>query len=275
MRDIHQFREMLLEHGFEEASQRSFYFWKILTDKTAFIINLKALSAGVGVVYGVISTAIFWTEADWDFFKTRGRDDGDCNLRYYLEIHSANDEAAARDVIGRLYTEYLHMDKDMLLAVVKERRKQFIQQITNVLKPLGFRKKGNQWRKPLSENILLQFWADKSSYSDLYYFEVSIYSLVASPVGFGCYFERIDTRGTEIFDWKNYAQPQHQFDWQLQSTDDLLEIVHRTYEEKLRPFIENDLLEMGKQRFVWKGCMCDRKRCAECWVEKNYRESRD
>lgn len=272
--NIVTYKQQLLESGFTEATQRAFHFWKILTEKTAFIVNLKMLPEGVGVVYGVISTAVFWTEGDWDYFKQVGRSDDGCNLRFYVEIHSWDDQTEAINKIEKLYEEYLHIDKDTLLANVKERRKQFIQQITNVLKPLGFRKKGNQWRKPLSENIMLQFWADKDPYSDLYYFEVDIYSL-NPPGGVWCYSNRLDTKGTDIFDWKGYTEPHRRFDWQLQSTEDLLEIVNRAYKEELRPLMETDLAELGKQPFIWKSCICRRKRCPTCWVEKNLWEAKE
>lgn len=272
--NIDTYKQQLLESGFTEATQGAFHFWKILTEKTAFIVNLKTLSEGVGVVYGVISTAVFWTEGDWDFFKQIGRLDGDCNLRFYVEIHAEDDQTEANNKIKMLYEEYLHIPKDTLLATVKERRKQFIQQITNILKPLGFRKKGNQWRKPLSENIMLQFWADKDPYSDLYYFEVDIYSL-DPPGGLWCYSKRLDTKGTDVFDWKGYSEPHRRFDWQLQSAQDLLEIVNRAYEEELRPLIETELIELGKQSFIWQGCICQRKHCPTCWVEKNLWEAKD
>ncbi len=269
-----EYREMLLEHGFTEATQNPFHFWKILTEKTAFIINLKKLLQGKGIVYGVISTAVFWSDGDWDYFKQRGQSDADINLRFYLEIHTENDAVVAGDTIGALYQEYLHVNKDTMLANVKELRKQFILQITNVLKPLGFRKKGNQWRRKLSDDIMLQFWADKDPYSDLYYFEVDIYSLVP-PGGVWCYSKRLDAKGTGIFDWKNYSEPHRRFDWQLQSTEELLEIVKRAYEQDLKPFLENDLMEMGKQRFVWNRCFCQRTRCENCWVEKNLWEAKE
>lgn len=113
---------MLLEHGFTEATQNPFHFWKILTEKTAFVINIKDLPQGKGIVYGVISTAVFWSDGDWDYFKKRGRSDDDINLRFYLEIHTENDAVTAGDTIGALYQEYLHINKDTMLANVKELR---------------------------------------------------------------------------------------------------------------------------------------------------------
>lgn len=273
MEKMEYYKRALLEHGFDEASQNPFHFWKILTEKTAFIVNLKEIPEGAGVVYGVISTAVFWSQSEWDTFKHLGQNDDEINLRFYLEILTEDDAPAAARTIGGLYQEYLQIDKDTMLATVKELRKRFLLQITNVLKPLGFRKKGNQWRRKLSDEIEIQFWADKDPYSDLYYFEVDIYSLLP-PGGVWCYTKRLDTKGTTVFDWKQYSEPHRRFDWQLQSAEDLLEIVNRAYNEELKPFMENDLAEMGKQPFVWNRCICQRTRCQNCWVEKNLWEAK-
>lgn len=270
MRDKEQYRKLLLENGFAEAARNPFHFYKILTDKTAFIVNLKECPHGVGVVYGVISTAVLWTEADWDFFRQHGESDENCNLRFYREICSENDEKAMNEAIEALYQEYLHIDKDTLLLRVKELRKQFIGRITSILKPLGFRKKGNQWRKTLSPNFVLEFWADKSTYSDLYYFDVSVYPVLASG---RCYSNRADTKGTDVFDWKIVSEPDKRFDWQLQSEEEMLEVINRICEQELKPFMETNLTEMGKEPRVWKACCCSRTICENCWVEKNLWEA--
>lgn len=272
--NIEKYREKLIASGFAEASQRPFHFWKTLTEKTAFIINLKSLPDSLGIVYGIKSTAMLFMDGDWDYFRRAGCDDDDINLRFYSQICTEQDEAELRCGIESLYEKYRHTDKDSLLAEVKELRKQFIQQITNVLKPLGFRKKGNQWRKALSENIVLQFWADKSPYCDLYYFEVDIFSL-DPPGGVFCYHNRLLTRGTDVFDFKLSSTPDCLFDWQLQTTEELLEIVNRAWEQEMRPFVENGISEMGKQPVVWKRCICNRDRCADCWVEKNLWEAKE
>lgn len=267
-------RTLLLQAGFAEATKNPTYFWKILTEKTAFIVNLKAICSGIGVVYGVTSTAALSTAlASWEYFKEMGERDSEISLRFYGEIQSQQDAQQVCGAIQTLYNEFLHMDKDALLAVVKEKRKQFIAQITNVLKPLGFRKKGNQWRKTIEENYILQFWADKSLYCDLYYFQVNVYAS-ASPVGFGCYNKRLDTTATTVFDWKEYSEAHRRFDWQLQSAQQLQQILQTAYEKELRPFLDCGIAQMGKEPNVWSHCVCSRNRCSFCWVEKNLWEAK-
>lgn len=272
MFNIEKYREKLLKHGFEEATDNAYHFWKILTDKTAFIINLKKPEYGVGIVYGVRSTAVFWNNAEWEAYRRLGTNDDDCNLRYYLDITAIEDEQVAEEKIHKLYKKYQTIDKDTLLNTVKDLRKQFIQEITNILKPLGFRKKGNQWNKHLSENVVLQFAADKCPYTDLYYFEVNIFSLQSSR-GLWCYTKRLEAIGTDIFDWKMYSEPECRFDWQLQSLDDLRNIVKCSYEKELLPLINTDLVELGMQPFVWKHCICPRDCCEDCWIHKNLWEA--
>ena len=274
MFSIEKYRDILLQSGYEEALNNPYHFWKILTDKTAFVINLKKLEKGVGIVYGVCSTAVFWSDADWDFHREYGTNDEACNLRYYLEITTIDEERVAEVEIHRLYEKYCTIDKDTLMNTVKDLRKQFIQEITNILKPLGFRKKGNKWSKHLSENIVLQFWADKNPYADLYYFEVDIFSLKSSK-RFWCYSKRLDAIGTDIFDWKRSPESERQFDWQLQSIDDLRSVVNRSYEKELLPLINTELVELGMQPFVWNRCICPRDCCETCWVHKNLWEAKE
>lgn len=274
MFSMEKYRETLLKRGYEEALNNSYHFWKILTEKTAFIINLKELQKGVGVVYGVYSTAVLWNDAEWESFRNYGTRDEECNLRYYLEITDIDREREAEVKIHELYEKYHNIDKDTLMNTVKDLRKQFIQEITNILKPLGFRKKGNQWRKHLSENVVLQFWADKNPYADLYYFEVDIFSLKSSR-RFWCYSKRLETIGTDIFDWKRSPESERQFDWQLQSTDDLRSVVNRLYEKELLPLINTELTGLGMQPFVWRHCICPRDCCKTCWVHKNLWEAKE
>ena len=52
-------------------------------------------------------------------------------------------------------------------------------EVHKVLKPLGFRKKGNEWNKVLPSGHTLYFAADKGSYSDGYNFDARL----AQPPG--------------------------------------------------------------------------------------------
>ncbi len=273
MFSIEKYRDILLKNGYDEALINQYHFWKVLTDKTAFIVNLKKLENGVGVVYGVCSTAVLWSDGDWEWHRKLGTADNDCNLRYYVEITNVEQELSAEAEISRLYNEFRAIEKDALLNIVKDLRKQFIQEITNILKPLGFRKRGNQWRTPLTENLVLQFWADRCPYTDLYYFQVDIFPLVSSK-GW-CYSKRLKAIGTDIFDWKKHTQPECRFDWQLQSANELKNLIAHLYQTELLPLINTDITELGKQTFIWKCCTCSRNRCETCWVEKNFWEAKE
>lgn len=62
-------------------------------------------------------------------------------MRYYLEIKDREDEKEAETVISALYWKFRQADKEEVLKFVKERRKEFLNVITGILKPLGYRKR--------------------------------------------------------------------------------------------------------------------------------------
>ena len=98
----------------------------------------------------------------------------DINLREKLFITSWEDEPAAWETIANFFQTYLHLEKEELLALVQKKRKAFLQQITQALKPLGFRKQGNLWVADLTPEYNLQWHAQKSDFSDQYYFNLRI-----------------------------------------------------------------------------------------------------
>ncbi len=260
------YRALLLEAGFAEASKNPFHFWKILYDKTAFIVNLKILPDGVGVVYGCTSTASLWTEKDWEYFYETGASDDDCKLRYYAQILSESDEATVGESIRALHERYREVEKDDLLKDVKERKKEFINRIHARLKPLGFRKKGNQWKKQLNDELILAFCADKPPFCDLFYFEV--YILTKSPsYCMGCYNKRLEALGTDIFDFKIYSESHYRYDWQLQA-EEFEPYFERILQEEILPLVNTDLSDLGKNPEIAKRCYCPQDRCASCWIAK-------
>ncbi len=266
------YKDTLLNAGFEEATMRPYRFWKHLTPKTAFVINLKELENGVGILYGVMSTAPYYDEGSRDFLKRIGASDDDCNLRFYSEIKSPSDEATVKNTVSDLYKEYKDIDKDTLLEHVKERRKQFTSQITDYLKPLGFRKRSNQWNKKINDDMILQICLDKVPYMDVYSFEVFAFleSRKNSYRCYGCQHIEI-VQPTVVFDFKDYAYsgPGCAFDLQLLPKEILIDNLHRIYEQYALPFIENSLQYLGEQPFVQAGCHCPRNLCENCWIQKN------
>ena len=267
---LESYRTKLLDAGFSEASMNLYRFWKMTTEKTAFIVNLKELPDGVGAVYGFYSTATLWDERSWEFYRKGGTSDNDCNLRYYREIYSESDEVQIQAEIQTLYNEHHETDKDTLLKIVKERRKAFLSQITEVLKPRGFKKKGNEWRKQLSDDHIMYFLAEKSSYSDTYEFMVAIcHKNKVSPNGYYCFQKIYDGPKTGVLD--SVYSASHSFDWELQKAEDLHDILNEVVVKYLEPIENGSLALLGKQSYVWEHCTGPRDCCETCWVEKNYK----
>lgn len=59
--------------------------------------------------------------------------------------------------------------QEAVRAQSKKLRQAFLQNITDLLKPLGFQKRGNHWRLPYRACAVMDFHAQKSSHSDTYY----------------------------------------------------------------------------------------------------------
>lgn len=276
---VETYRKKLLAAGFFEASNPLFitgknHFCKELSDKIAFVVNMKDNPSEFGIVYGIKSTAIYWNEREKAFFYENGVYDDDCTLRFYVKIDSQETELRAAEQIKALYEQALTLTKDSLLTISKDNRKAFIGKITDTMKPLGYRKKGNTWYKKLNNDVVLQLWADKNPYADLYWFEVDIYCK-RSTRGLWCYSKRIKTAKEDRFDWKNSNTAECVFDWQLQSDELLRNILHRIIHEYLLPMEQTDLVQLGKQDDIQANCICPRDCCETCWIEKNLWEAKD
>lgn len=227
------YRASLLAAGFSEARwpgegknigpKNPLRFFRRDTELTAFFVNLEPAGDGLRVFYGFASIASFIRfknneSALWDM----GIDESKAALRFWVPIPSEEAEAAAAEQIAAVYKRYQGTEKDALLALSKELRKAWIDRITQRLKPLGFRKKGNEWRKVLPSGHTLYFGADKGSYSDGYNFDVRLQAPHEPPrPGDWCAFalrEQDRERAIDPF-------CHHNFDWQLEKPEELDRIL--------------------------------------------------
>ena len=253
------YKEQLLNAEFSRAELKPYRFFRAETEKTAFIVNLTETECGIGVFYGFCSTAFM--PGGEDFFREYGKDKDDCTLRCYIEIESDEQESKAKELIQEFYTFYHNTEKDELLNIVKEQRKAFLQNFTTLLKPLGFKKKGNKWSKQFADEYNLTFEAQKSSYSDQYYFNIIIDKIGSTGQPY-CYYTRADTN------------PECIYNWQLMSEAEL-EVLLTTTEKMINDILNTNIEALGKQEWVWEHCLCSRKHCDICWVEKNLWEAKD
>ncbi len=218
-----RYREMLFENDFSEASKRRGHFFRQATEKTAFAVNLYDEDCALCVMYGFASTAITAMAGCENEFAESGSDKDSCHVRNIIRI-SDGDEASARSVISDFYNKYKDFQKDAILELKKERQKNFLALFALPLKKLGFKKKGTKWTKILDEENALSFEAQKSAFSDQYYFNVSIHS--PSDFYARSSYERVIMNGTDIYNW------------QLMSEEEICDLV----EYSIKNYIEPKLL---------------------------------
>ena len=250
------YRDAALKNGMQEAAWEhcQFHFYRRTADKAAFAMNLRDYGTHIRVVYG------FTTIPDEDFFRDHGEDDDNIKLRHAAIIRGDEDEAEAARSIQAVFEQYRHTSKDDILALKKERQKEFLSRIHAYLKPLGFAKKASKWTKKLPDGFVLEFEAQKSAYSDVYYFNISLYP-DCQPYP-ACFSTRLTTDGEQTHTW------------QILTDGQFREIMERAIETYIQPILQTPFSELGKESRIWTGCLCPRDRCEACWVEKNLWEAK-
>ena len=229
------FKKALLKAGLKEAAydHRQFHFYRYTTQKSAFVINLKAVDNYIRIIYG------FTTIPEEDHFKNYGASEDDIKLRFKAAISNKGDEAIAKAAIENIYDTYSGYSKDEILAQKKQLQNEFLQKIAKRLKPLGFKKKGAKWTKALENDFVLEFEAQKSQWSDEYYFNVYVYHVnVKFP---RCFDMRIATNGTQLYNW------------QLMSEEDIKCLLDNAT-DILTLIINTPLCELGNNDKLQRHC---------------------
>jgi len=247
------FRDTIIKSGFGVAEYdfRQFNFYRCTAEKTAFIVNLRDHGEYINVTYG------FTSVANEDFLKKYGEDDDDIKLRFRSVIRNEQDETDIASAVKKVYDTYSDKTKDEILSLKKERQKRFLQKIADKLKPLAFKKKGAMWTRALEDDFYLEFYAQKSQWSDLYYFDITIYRKeMVYPT---CFSTRLKTRGN----------------WQLMTDEEFNCLLNDAVENVLMPIIKIPFIELGGRMSIWQGCTCKRDKCNTCWVQKNLWEAND
>lgn len=263
---MEQYRQQLLEFQMLEPTKREssdwhWLFYKPVTALTAFVINLCGNEYYIEVVYGYASTAFTQMVGNENALIELGVEDKDITIREKFIICDEEDEKTAQSQIQKIYSQYLKTRKDELIACTKEKRREFIQQIAEKLKPLGFRKKTNTWTRALESDYYLMFYVQKSGFSDEYYFNIYIGKTGTNEYG-DCYYTRITPDGTSPTDWQAFSKEEFDF------------FLDRIIVPALNEIIQTPLCELGKLPSFWSGCHCNHQKCSYCWMEKNLWEVR-
>lgn len=253
----------LKEFGATQATNKPAHFYKLATEKTAFILNIYCHDSAIRIVYGFTSTAFFaMGEGERESFEQFGLDDNDCTFRHSVVIANDDDACTARRQIEDFYKQYVTTEKDELLALAKERRKAFLKRIDASLKPLGFKKKGNQWTRALTDGYCLEFYAQKSAFSDQYYFNISMMPIASQGIT-ACYHTRVATTETGLIDW------------QLMPAEEIQALLDDAVQQEISPLLSTPLSELGQSPKVWTKCTCKRDFCESCWVAHNLWEAKE
>ncbi len=196
------YRASLLSAGFSEAPYAyGGRFYRTNTEQTAFIINLIDEGYGITAVYGFTLNSFM---GDSEYFLKYGEDSERCKLRESVFLIPEDENLQAKNTIATFYKTYCTLGKDELLAVAKEKQKAFLKRFAVRLKPLGFKKKGTKWTKILPSRYQITFHAQKSAYSDEYYFRFYVdppeeSGIKVSPTDS---YSQISVNENGIFNWQ-------------------------------------------------------------------------
>ncbi len=194
--------------GFTAAECIPTHFYRLTGDHTALIVNLTDHSDEYGVAveitYGVTAIGM---AADFEAYFTRhGEDSNTCKLRHTLYITDTVGAAAADTAIRAAFATYTTLDRDAVRAMAKERQKAFIDRFHATLKPLGYKKKAHRWQKALPSGWTVEFDAQKSAYSDQFYFNYAAYRATDNRylplIGGRLNWTKPDGQASDIYDWQ-------------------------------------------------------------------------
>lgn len=216
-----RYKQMLFEKGFSEAKKKSGRFFRQATEQTAFVFNLEDDGDNcVTILYGFASTAYMLGDEEW--FSNHGSDAEECQVRNICCIYDEKTENEIGESILQFYNQYKDCSKAEILAVKKERQKAFLAHFARALKPLGFKKKGTRWSKTIDGKKTLSFDAQKSAYSDQYYFNITVHN----PSDYYSAFsnERVVMYGKNIYNWQLMTDEQ---------IENLIQFTLKTYIEPI------------------------------------------
>lgn len=214
------YRDRLLKAGFTEAERCTGHFFRQSTDQAAFVINLDDDKDGLFVLYGFASTAYMAGDEEW--FAQNGSFNDTCHVRNIIFVCDENEDSAVGIITG-FYNQYKNYSKDEILALKKEKQKAFLNRFSYALKPLGFKKKGTKWTLDLKNGTALTFEAQKSAFSDEYYFNVIIHAV------------------TDFYERQSYTRVvncnRNIYNWQLMTEKQTDDFISYTLDNYIFPII--------------------------------------
>lgn len=251
-------------------------FYRVMSDRVAFILNVYDMGDSIRVVYG------FTEIRDMEYVAAHKHMDHEIRLRHVAIIRTKEEEIAAEENIRRIFDTYRNTSAEQLSALNAEREKAVLDRIYDRLYRIGLRQEdftlslacmlldplqridrkqwGTLWRKALDHGVEAIFIADKSDRRDLYTFSIYLHRDGVSRSHCFRTFLPHDTHST--------------VDLQLLTEQELEALLDLATETYLRPMLQKPLSILGKDPMIWERCNCNRRECENCWVEKNTSEAR-
>lgn len=169
------------------------------------VFNLRRTFDGLLVEAGFAFPAN--TPEDQAFFADRGCTDTDIRLRICRLAHTPEELQAVLAEAEALRCTWSDRSRDEVKQEVTARQKAFAARITAQLKPLGFRKKALHWTYTRPDGWHVDFNAQRSQYTDAFYFNL----LLTEPDKHPWYMGVIDERPLgNLLDWQTL--PAEDFD---------------------------------------------------------------
>lgn len=185
-----------------------------------------------------------------------GKDSDSCALRFVRRVASdAQLEAFFAEAFAQ-FDAWAAAGQEAVRAQSKKLRQAFLQNITDLLKPLGFQKRGNHWRLPYRACAVMDFHAQKSSHSDTYYLRFCLSHRDASRA---CLFCDITPGVTSPVDW------------QLMDPALVRQAVEKMVRELIQPLLAMDGNALTIPEWLRRRAFsCECRSCADCWLESAF-----
>lgn len=198
------------------------------TDKTpggfAWVMNLRRRFDGLLVEAGFSFPAD--TPEDWELLARTGCTDTDIRLRIARLVNTPEALQAVLGEAEALRAAWYGASRDEVKKEIAARQKAFAGRITAQLKPLGFRKKALHWTFTRSDGWHVDWCAQKSAWTDAFYFNL----LLTEPDRHPWYMGVIDERPLGNL-----------LDWQTMPAGDFDDLLRAVVQRRILPLIREPI----------------------------------
>ena len=133
-------------------------------------------------------------------------------------------------------------------------RKEFINCFKTLLKPYGLKKKSNKWSKDLDGNLILNFYLNKSIYSDVYYLDLWI---------------NVQDKPNRLCYSKRYAyNNNYTINWQFLNLNEFMQYLKKTLIEDIDLIINSKIDDLHLKDEIIENSFCEKNICDNCKFNK-------